>query len=62
MSEKIERTAIILVSACLDDDGFKNSRLYASDYVRRFRPNSNQANPKQETPKQEKSAQKGTKT
>ena len=62
MSEKIERTAIILVGACLDDDGFENSRLYASDYDRRFRPNSNQANPKQETPKQEKPARKGTKT
>ena len=46
MSEKIERTAIILVGACLDDDGFKNSRLYASDYDRRFRPNPNQAKPK----------------
>ena len=67
MSEEIERTAIILVGACLDDDGFENSRLYASDYDRRFRPNSNQAipkqeTPKQETPKQEKPARKGTKT
>ena len=62
MSEEIERTAIILVGACLDDDGFENSRLYASDYDRRFRPNSNQANPKQETPEQEKPARKGTKT
>ena len=36
--KEIERTAIIIVSRCLDSEDFDDSRLYASDYNRRFRP------------------------
>lgn len=42
MSEEIGRSAIIFVGNCLTGSGFDNSRLYASDYVRRFRPNTTQ--------------------
>ena len=42
MSDEIERTAVILVGPCVGDNKFKNSRLYASDYVRRFRPKADQ--------------------
>lgn len=35
---EIERTAIILVGPALGSDTFDNSRLYASDYERRYRP------------------------
>ena len=34
----IERTALIVVGAALGADGFDESRLYAADYERRFRP------------------------
>ena len=40
MSEEIERTAIIFVGSSLTKSGFNASRLYASDYFRRFRPNA----------------------
>ena len=39
---EIERTAIIFVRSCLDNDQFNNSRLYATDYSRRFRPGTAQ--------------------
>ena len=38
MSSEIERTALILVGKALAAEGFDNSRLYAADYDRRFRP------------------------
>lgn len=34
----IERTALIVVGAALGAEGFDESRLYAADYERRFRP------------------------
>lgn len=34
----VERTALILVGPALAAEGFDNSRLYAPDYERRFRP------------------------
>jgi precorrin-4/cobalt-precorrin-4 C11-methyltransferase len=34
----VERTALILVGPALAAVGFVESRLYASDYDRRFRP------------------------
>ncbi|WP_114650176.1 precorrin-4 C(11)-methyltransferase [Pseudothauera hydrothermalis] len=37
---RIERTALILVGRALAAEGFDDSRLYAPDYVRRFRPRS----------------------
>ena len=37
---KIERTALILVGPALAGEGFDESCLYASDYDRRFRPQS----------------------
>jgi precorrin-4/cobalt-precorrin-4 C11-methyltransferase len=40
MSEGIERTALILVGPALAGEGFDDSRLYAADYERRFRPRS----------------------
>jgi precorrin-4/cobalt-precorrin-4 C11-methyltransferase len=40
MSEGIERTALILVGPALAGEGFDDSRLYAADYDRRFRPSS----------------------
>ncbi len=40
MPQEIERTAIIFVGGSLNSSEFNNSRLYASDYVRRFRPNA----------------------
>jgi len=38
--EGIERTALILVGPALTGEGFEDSRLYAADYDRRFRPRS----------------------
>ena len=40
MPEGIERTALILVGPALNAEGFEESCLYASDYDRRFRPQS----------------------
>jgi len=38
MDGTIARTALILVGRALDQDGFSESRLYAADYDRRYRP------------------------
>jgi len=38
MPDGIERTALILVGPALASDGFEESRLYAADYDRRYRP------------------------
>ncbi|QNK73734.1 precorrin-4 C(11)-methyltransferase [Variovorax sp. PAMC28562] len=38
MAEGVERTALILVGPALAAEGFSDSRLYAKDYDRRFRP------------------------
>jgi precorrin-4/cobalt-precorrin-4 C11-methyltransferase len=38
LGEKLERTAIILVGRTLGADDFVESRLYAADYDRRYRP------------------------
>src|SRR6201992_1683483 len=38
LGEKLERTAIILVGRTLDARDFAESRLYAADYDRRYRP------------------------
>ncbi|MGO4392153.1 precorrin-4 C(11)-methyltransferase [Variovorax sp. M-6] len=38
MGEGVERTALILVGPALAAEGFTESRLYAGDYDRRFRP------------------------
>ena len=38
MGSGVERTALILVGPALAAEGFTESRLYASDYERRFRP------------------------
>lgn len=38
MSEEIDRTALILVGPALGDTAFDESRLYAADYSRRYRP------------------------
>lgn len=38
MGEGVERTALILVGPALAAEGFADSRLYAGDYDRRFRP------------------------
>ncbi len=38
MPEGIERTALILVGPALAAEGFAESRLYAADYDRRYRP------------------------
>ncbi|WP_309663854.1 precorrin-4 C(11)-methyltransferase [Tabrizicola sp.] len=35
---EVERTALILVGPALAAEGFENSRLYAGDYDRRYRP------------------------
>ena len=40
--KEMERTAIIFIGKCLDSNEFNNSRLYTSDYVRRFRPKAAQ--------------------
>jgi precorrin-4/cobalt-precorrin-4 C11-methyltransferase len=40
MPEGIERTALILVGHALAAEGFAESRLYAPDYDRRYRPQS----------------------
>jgi precorrin-4/cobalt-precorrin-4 C11-methyltransferase len=40
LGEGIERTALILVGPALAGEGFDDSRLYAADYDRRFRPRS----------------------
>jgi precorrin-4/cobalt-precorrin-4 C11-methyltransferase len=40
MQTKIERTALILVGPALAGESFDESCLYASDYDRRFRPQS----------------------
>lgn len=40
MPEGIERTALILVGPALAAEGFAESRLYARDYDRRYRPQS----------------------
>ena len=40
VDESIERTALILVGPALAAEGFDESRLYAADYERRFRPQS----------------------
>ena len=36
-ADPIRRTALILVGAALDAEGFRESALYDADYVRRFR-------------------------
>ena len=36
--EEVERTALILVGPSLAQEGFEESRLYAGDYDRRYRP------------------------
>ena len=36
--EEVERTALILVGRALAQEGFEESRLYAGDYDRRYRP------------------------
>lgn len=36
--EEVERTALILVGLALAQEGFEESRLYAGDYDRRYRP------------------------
>ncbi len=41
---KLTRTALILVGPALAAEGFDESRLYAPDYERRFRPQSALAN------------------
>ncbi|MEO5619878.1 MAG: precorrin-4 C(11)-methyltransferase [Cypionkella sp.] len=38
LAEELERTALILVGPTLAAEGFEESRLYAGDYDRRFRP------------------------
>ena len=38
LGEKLERTAIILVGRTIGADDFSESRLYAADYDRRYRP------------------------
>jgi precorrin-4/cobalt-precorrin-4 C11-methyltransferase len=38
LGEKLERTAIILVGRTIGADDFAESRLYAADYDRRYRP------------------------
>jgi precorrin-4/cobalt-precorrin-4 C11-methyltransferase len=38
LGDKLERTAIILVGRTLRADDFAESRLYAADYDRRYRP------------------------
>ncbi len=38
MGDGVERTALILIGPALAAEGFAESRLYASDYDRRFRP------------------------
>lgn len=38
LGEGVERTALILVGPALAAEGFTESRLYAADYDRRFRP------------------------
>ena len=40
LSDKIQRTAIILVGPALAGEGFDESCLYAADYDRRYRPQS----------------------
>jgi precorrin-4/cobalt-precorrin-4 C11-methyltransferase len=45
MGEGVERTALILVGPALAAEGFAESRLYASDYDRRFRPSLAAAGP-----------------
>jgi len=40
LGDGIERTALILVGPALAGEGFDDSRLYAADYDRRFRPRS----------------------
>ncbi|MEL6885162.1 MAG: precorrin-4 C(11)-methyltransferase [Pseudomonadota bacterium] len=40
IDESISRTALILVGRVLEQDGFDESRLYAADYDRRYRPQS----------------------
>lgn len=44
VDEGMERTALILVGPALAAEGFDESRLYAPDYERRFRPQSALAN------------------
>jgi precorrin-4/cobalt-precorrin-4 C11-methyltransferase len=39
MGDGVERTALILVGRALGGEGFAESRLYSTDYDRRFRPN-----------------------
>jgi precorrin-4/cobalt-precorrin-4 C11-methyltransferase len=34
----VERTALILIGPALAAEGFEESRLYAGDYDRRYRP------------------------
>ncbi len=45
LGEGIERTALILVGPALAGEGFDDSRLYAADYDRRFRPRSADGGP-----------------
>ncbi|MFM9424581.1 precorrin-4/cobalt-precorrin-4 C11-methyltransferase [Variovorax sp. GrIS 2.14] len=40
MGAGVERTALILVGPALAAEGFSDSRLYATDYDRRFRPSA----------------------
>lgn len=44
MNNEIERTALILVGPALAAEGFDESRLYAPDYDRRFRPKTAESN------------------
>ncbi|HWH74881.1 MAG TPA: precorrin-4 C(11)-methyltransferase [Methylibium sp.] len=43
LGEGVERTALILVGRALAAEGFDDSRLYARDYDRRFRPGAARA-------------------
>ena len=38
LGPELERTALILVGRALAAEGFDDSRLYAGDYDRRYRP------------------------
>jgi precorrin-4/cobalt-precorrin-4 C11-methyltransferase len=51
LGEHPERTALILVGAALGCDGFAESRLYASDYDRRFRRSATPASATDTTPR-----------
>jgi precorrin-4/cobalt-precorrin-4 C11-methyltransferase len=40
VGDSMERTALILIGRALAGEGFEDSKLYAEDYDRRFRPQS----------------------